>query len=699
MTRLLALVAAIAACLLIPASAFAGPENDRTGFWRLNEASGTTAVDSVGSHNGTYVGSPALGVGGATRDSDTAVHLDGADDWVTTSWNPFANGTTRSFEGWAKRDSTTSYDMLFGGTGSRAPVFYLQQNSTNARFWPDSGIGSSITWTNIPTNAWFHWVLVFDEPNDSVELFVNGVSKGVQTTTTPYNASPGNLTLGYTTVDNPFGGSLDDVAVYDRALTSTEVGQLYGSIEQLNDSRDAFWRLNEASGTTAVDNEGAHNGTYVGSPTLGAAGATTDSDTAVHLDGGDDRVTTSWNPFANGTTRSFEGWAKRDSTTSYDMLFGGTGARAPVFYLQQNSTNARFWPDSGIGSSITWTNIPTGVWFHWVLVFDEENDRVELFVNGVSKGVQTTTTPYNASPGNLTLGYTTVDNPFSGSLDDVAVYDRALSPTEAAGLATPISFKDSFEASTFPKSFAWAAWCSDCGNNNGKLLDGTGGHIDQVTPSGFSATDGTKVVDAGLTSTSTRAEIQCHRAASYGSDNNCAGGEGTEWVYEFDVRIPSGTTLPGRATNLMQTKPTTVSPTPPGHVAGSCYGGGLQVQAVPGDSSKVEYLFSSRAGAVIDDGYGFCTTSKGTLDSLGTFPKGSWQHFKLRAKWSVDPAVGFVQAWMDGVERLPRRLQSTLIDGTGRVQMFRLGLYESLNASNYHATFNVFYDDLVVRKP
>jgi hypothetical protein len=268
----------------------------------------------------------------------------------------------------------------------------------------------------------------------------------------------------------------------------------------------------------------------------------------------------------------------------------------------------------------------------------------------------------------------------------------------------PVSFSDSFEATQngvpdFPKSWAWAAWCSDCGSG-GKQLDGSGGSIDQVSPpSGVSATDGSHIVDAGLTPTSTRAEIQCHRAASYGSDYNCAGGEGTEFVYQFDIRIPSGYTLPGRASVVMQTKPTSVSPTPPGHVASTCYGGGVQAKTVTGDASKVELLFSSRAGAVVDDGYGFCTTDAGTLDSLGVLPRDMWHRITLRAKWSTDASVGFIQVWVNGREVLPKRNQRTLIDGTGRVQMFKIGLYESQNADIHHATYHAFYDNVVIRKP
>lgn len=47
------------------------------GYWRVGEGSGTVANDSATSpHNGTYTGTPTLGVAGAVADGDTAVQAE-----------------------------------------------------------------------------------------------------------------------------------------------------------------------------------------------------------------------------------------------------------------------------------------------------------------------------------------------------------------------------------------------------------------------------------------------------------------------------------------------------------------------------------------------------------------------------------------------------------------------------------------------
>ena len=52
-------------------------------YWRLGESSGNVAVDETGNYNGTYVGTPTLGVDGLlVGDADTAVTFDGVNDYV-----------------------------------------------------------------------------------------------------------------------------------------------------------------------------------------------------------------------------------------------------------------------------------------------------------------------------------------------------------------------------------------------------------------------------------------------------------------------------------------------------------------------------------------------------------------------------------------------------------------------------------------
>ena len=65
-------------------------------YWRLGEASGTSAADSAGTNPGTYAGGPTLGQPGLlTGDPSTAVRFDGVNDQVTVPSSASLNQTSR----------------------------------------------------------------------------------------------------------------------------------------------------------------------------------------------------------------------------------------------------------------------------------------------------------------------------------------------------------------------------------------------------------------------------------------------------------------------------------------------------------------------------------------------------------------------------------------------------------------------------
>ncbi len=80
-----------------------------------------------------------------------------------------------------------------------------------------------------------------------------------------------------------YEGGIDEVAVYDRALTPAEVVEHFAAMVRVIDaaygdvvSGDApvsYWRLDEATGPVAVDETGANPGLYQGTPGYGEPGA------------------------------------------------------------------------------------------------------------------------------------------------------------------------------------------------------------------------------------------------------------------------------------------------------------------------------------------------------------------------------------------------------------------------------------------
>lgn len=134
-------------------------------------------------------------------------------------------------------------------------------------------------------------------------------------------------------------------------------------------------------------------------------------------------------PYIPETTRTFEGWAYRTNTSAAHTLIGGSGTNGPSMGLSSGSENVYFSANTS-STLATWTAAWPGIlrWVHWAFIFDDLANTVELFINGVSKGVVAHTVAYS-SPGNVKVGaYAAGSNFFNGRLDEVAMYERRISP-------------------------------------------------------------------------------------------------------------------------------------------------------------------------------------------------------------------------------------------------------------------------------
>lgn len=199
----------------------------RIAQWRLAESSGNVARDSIGSHHGTYTDGYSLGQTGALTHGDAGVKLDGVSGRVTTTYSPFTASSALTFEGWAKRNTNTGADVLFAGDSiSGWPVLRMLYGN-DVRFNPDTtGAGQDFVGALPGTGVWFHWALVWNAATRQATLYINGVNKGTLTFTHGFGGSPGNLELGAEGGSlSALDGYLDDVSVYSRALTASEISQ------------------------------------------------------------------------------------------------------------------------------------------------------------------------------------------------------------------------------------------------------------------------------------------------------------------------------------------------------------------------------------------------------------------------------------------------------------------------------------------
>jgi len=206
--------------------------------------------DSFGSRNGTAVGGLTYTtgkIGQAFQFNGTTSYVDMGDvmDVGTSSW---------SYSMWFNAGQLTSgnYYVLFSksiaaeGTGRIWSTFYgnkLQFNFSTSPNFPSDIYTESTTTFN--TNTWYHVVFILDR-GDKLKMYING---SLETITTPGTTVSNNLIpfssvnynnnnpfrIGaYTAANNTtplalFNGKIDAFSVWNRALTASEVTELYNA--------------------------------------------------------------------------------------------------------------------------------------------------------------------------------------------------------------------------------------------------------------------------------------------------------------------------------------------------------------------------------------------------------------------------------------------------------------------------------------
>ena len=212
------------------------------------------------------------------------------------------------------------------------------------------------------------------------------------------------------------------------------------------DGATNYWRLNETSGTSAVDVVGAKNGTISGGVTLNQAGALTDGDKAMTFDGTGQIALPS---ITTPVGCSVEAWVKSATGSGDDMIWTNRNSGASTnTYLQLASGQPQFGNNSNV---VAWsaTRIDDGQWHHLVGV--STGTQLDLFVDGVLRSVPNAF----ASPAKTGTGYIGRDD-FAGfataTIDEVALYPTVLSP---ATIAAHYTLGTTVASGSRPPSFGY----------------------------------------------------------------------------------------------------------------------------------------------------------------------------------------------------------------------------------------------------
>ncbi|MDQ2939059.1 MAG: LamG domain-containing protein, partial [Actinomycetota bacterium] len=192
-------------------------------YWRLGESSGTTATDETGVNNGTYQNSPTLNQPGAIAgNQNTAVTFDGSTGYVNVPDSASLDlGDQLTIEAWVKRAANgANHRIVSKGTGAYALRLGSNNKLELLKEWSSVIVGSTTTITD--TN-WHH--VAATKNGATAKLYIDGVDvTGTVTNATLVNTAD-NLAIGreQPSGTEDFNGTVDEVALYNSALSATQV--------------------------------------------------------------------------------------------------------------------------------------------------------------------------------------------------------------------------------------------------------------------------------------------------------------------------------------------------------------------------------------------------------------------------------------------------------------------------------------------
>ncbi|MEU6380400.1 LamG domain-containing protein [Streptomyces sp. NPDC046909] len=423
--------------------------------YHFDETSGA-AIDS-----GTGVDADAdnltLSSTGATRDTrarrgtdadtgveDTSLLLDGSSGYAATSKAVLDTSGSYTVSAWVRLDDISKPQMLLSQSGSLHSPFYVLYNATSSRWGmvtvssDTAAATSSYSYMAAPTaaNRWTHLTFVRNATTKTMQLIVNG-RWYIEKTATDGWTSSGNLQIGRGLLDGsyqyPLDGSVDEVKVWQRALSFSEIARDARALNPATGDQyaelAAHWDASTAAtGATALSDASGYGRTLTVS-----GGATTDGE-AVVLDGTDDAassdgvvddtgsftVTTVVNPdlealAAKGTgyVAQVVGKRDKDATSNWGVFFEVTG----------KTTVAVETTDGDIVEK----TVATGLWhfgrynddgtFTSQVSEEATTDSGEVRITGVYNGQDRTVSLYL----NDNLQYTTVSYSTDFSAETLAV--------------------------------------------------------------------------------------------------------------------------------------------------------------------------------------------------------------------------------------------------------------------------------------
>jgi len=541
----------LSAAVFLAQAVATGAAANLVAAYSYDEGAGTAAGDgSVSNNSGTVSAaawSTACKLGKCLSFNGTSSFVESSDI------SPLTPGVNATFEAWVllpsaptelasilnKWNQTVDDEYLVGINPGR--TLFFAWHTTGGNTWPSASFNQAVSTGTIPLNAWTHIAVV--RSGAVLTFYINGV---VNTSLAVMDANPfrngaNTLRVGAQGrgANRFFKGSIDDVRIYNRALTVAEIAAdmnpatgpdvtppvlsaisasgltaaaatitwttneasdtqvsygptaAYGNTSplvvtlatqhvtmltgltpntiyhyqvrsrdgagNLSSSGDftfttklaanglvAAYSYDEGTGTAAIDASVSNNTASVSGATWSAAcrigkclsfngaGSFVESPDINALTPGVNATFEAWVFLANAPTEIASLFNKWNQTIDDEYLVGISPGR--TLYFAWHTTGGNTWPSTAFNQAASTGTIPLNAWTHVAVV--RSGAQLTFYINGIANTVLAVmdANPFRNGPATLRVGAQGrgVSRFFNGTIDEVRMYSRALTPSEIA---------------------------------------------------------------------------------------------------------------------------------------------------------------------------------------------------------------------------------------------------------------------------
>lgn len=462
-------------------------DNGLQGFWPLvyGNLYDYNSANAFGPHEGTF----AFSSDASTADrvgTGLATHFGGAENLTAVNTGLVTGTTARSICAWAKPTAqpiaSNAIIASFGGASSDNSFgIYISKTTVSNQLGITTFGGATDIQSNQPLllNEWSHVCATFagSGAGSIRRLYLNGKLL-IQDTISTTVSLTGAVTIGGQQGGfDYFTGGIADVRIYNRALNEGEINDLAQDATQAGVSYStrgtgllAHYEFNNPVWLQPSGPVGG-NLAALGTNPIGIHG---DSGGAFYYDGSTNNSSTGYGLPAGNSPRTLCIWIKPQISQSNSVLVAhGTAAVDRGFVMALETNGLTMWSYGHTKSLFAYAP-KLNTWQHVCGSFDGANGTI--YVDGISLGTQTIVGPIDSSGSSIAIGSNLGGgNIYKGTLDDVRIYNNALSAAQVRQLATLVPAGLVFRMDTNGDATDVSGFGATLASNTGSLTSGRAG--------------------------------------------------------------------------------------------------------------------------------------------------------------------------------------------------------------------------------